>query len=151
MINPKKVEQLRSTLSQMSQGGNVDLANRQEIPAMEMAKAGYDIGDGYATTYTGTYSNPNGNLAGNFTPIQLQNGRLNRILPADEMQRYAEDVMSGNREDDLGLRIGGSYSGDDAIAQAVSDAERQHRLQELYYNLLRERYESQKGRLGEMY
>ena len=147
MINPKKIEQIRSILSQMSQGGNVDLTNRQEIPASEMKKAGYDIGDGYATTYTGTYSNKNGDLAGNFTPIQLLNGRLNRILPEEEIQRYAEDVLGGYRSDDLGLQIGSLYNGNNAIQNASADAQRQHRLQELYYDLLREHLNSRSGEL----
>lgn len=126
---------LYNQLQQHNQGGNVDLTNRPRVSPQDMANAGYNI-DGYATTYTGTYSNPEGNVAANFTPIQAQNGKLQQILNEQAIQRYAEDVLSGRRNDDLGLQIGGNYIGNDAIQRADADAQKQHNLQETYYALL---------------
>lgn len=128
---------LISQLSQQGQGGNVDLTNRPMVSPQDMANAGYDIGNDYATTYTGTYSNPSGDLAANFTPIQAINGELQRILSDPQMQEYAESVINGTRSDDLGLQIGDMYEGADAIQNADKDAQLQHNLQEQYYALLK--------------
>jgi hypothetical protein len=130
------LQSLYNKLQNESAGGNVDLTDRPTVTPQQMANSGYDIGGGYATTYTGTYSNPTGDMAGNFTPIQYSNGALQRILPQDEMTRYAESVMMGN-PDTLGLQIGGNYYGSDAIQRADQDAQRQHNLQEQYAALMK--------------
>lgn len=127
---------LVNQLNQQGQGGNVDLTNRPRVSAQDIANAGYDIGNNYATTYTGTYSNPSGDIAANFTPIQVNNGELQKILTDAELQNYAESVINGTRNDDLGLQIGGMYNGADAIQNADRDAQLQHNLQEQYYALL---------------
>ena len=138
-INGQYAQALQSLMQQLqseSQGGNVDLTDRPRVSPQQMGQSGYDIGGGYATTYTGTYSNPSGNMAGNFTPIQYNNGVLQRILPEQEMQRYAEGVMNGN-PDTLGLQIGGKFYGNDAIQKADEAAQRQHNLQETYAALMK--------------
>jgi len=135
----KVLDIMRNKLNDYSSGGNVDLANRPMVSADEMAKYGYDIGNNYATTYTSTFSDPYGNIAGNFTPIQAQNGELQSILTANELQDYAEAVIDGRRNDDLGLQIGGFYNGANAISDAEREARKQHYVQEAY-NALLQRY-----------
>lgn len=133
-LNGQYAQALQSLAQQLqseSAGGSVDLTNRPRVTPKQMADSGYDIGGGYATTYTGTYSNPTGDVAGNFTPIQYNNGVLQRILPQAEMTRYAESVMQG-APDTLGLKIGGDFYGNDAIQRADAAAQRQHNLQEVY-------------------
>lgn len=138
-LNGQYAQAIQSLVQQLqneSAGGNVDLTDRPKVTPQQMAQSGYDIGNGgYATTYTGTYSNPTGDIAGNFTPIQYNNGALQRILPAQEMQMYAEGVMNGN-PDTLGLKIGGNFYGNDAIQRADEAAQRQHNLQETYAALM---------------
>jgi hypothetical protein len=122
---------LMSQLQNESAGGSVDLTNRPRVSPTQMAQGGYDIGDGYATTYTGTYSNPDGSVAANFTPIQYSGGKLQAVHPEAFMQNYAEGVLAG-QPDTLGLQIGGNFYGNDAIQRADNAAQRQHNLQETY-------------------
>ena len=129
------IQNLYNQLQSESAGGNVDLTDRPRVTPQQMANSGYDIGGNYATTYTGTYTNPAGDIAGNFTPIQYNNGVLQRILPQDEMTMYAESVMNGN-PDTLGLKIGGNFYGNDAIQRADEAAQRQHELQATYAALM---------------
>lgn len=125
----KKLE-AESPLKEFGKGGNVDLLNRPQIDASKLAEAGWeDAGDGIATVFTNTFSNEDGTVAINFTPI-LPDGS---VLSPDELQSYAEDVIDGTRQDDLGLQIGSSFNGEDAIQQASNAAEEIHLLQEAYY------------------
>lgn len=115
----------------LQQGGTVDLFNRPQINGSKLAAAGWEDvdNDEIATVYSSTYSNEDGTLAINFTPI-LPNGD---VLSPDELTRYAEEVIAGVRPDDLQLQIGGAFNGEDAIDQAVNAAERIHELQENFY------------------
>ena len=115
----------------LQQGGTVDLFNRPQINGSKLAAAGWEDvdSDEIATVYSSTYSNEDGTLAINFTPI-LPNGD---VLSPDELTRYAEEVIAGVRPDDLQLQIGGAFNGEDAIDQAVNAAERIHELQENFY------------------
>ena len=117
-------------LKQLGEGGTVDLLNRPQIPTSKLADAGWgDVGGDIATVYSNTYSNEDGTIAMNFTPI-LPNGD---VLDPTTLQKYAEGVIAGVRPDDLQLQIGSAFTGQDAIDQAVSAAEEIHELQGAYY------------------
>lgn len=121
---------LYSKLQNLSSGGNVDLTNRTKIPTSKLSDVGWeDVGEGYATTFTSTYSNEDGTLAINVTPI-LPNGD---VMTPDELQEYAEGILAGTNEDYLQLQIGSIFNGEDAIQQASDAAEEAHELQEQYY------------------
>ena len=123
--------EIEKELKQYAHGGTVDLLNRPLVDASELSKVGWEnAGEGTATVFSSTYSNENGTIAINFTPI-LPDG--SRVLGPDELQRYAEDVISGVRRDDLNLQIGATFEGEDAIDQAVNAAEEIHNLQDMYY------------------
>lgn len=123
--------EIEKELKQYAHGGTVDLLNRPLVDASELSKVGWEnAGEGTATVFSSTYSNENGTIAVNFTPI-LPDG--SRVLGPDELQRYAEDVISGVRQDDLNLQIGATFEGEDAIDQAVNAAEEIHNLQDMYY------------------
>lgn len=123
--------EIEKELKQYAHGGTVDLLNRPLVDASELSKVGWEnAGEGTATVFSSTYSNENGTIAVNFTPI-LPDG--SRVLGPDELQRYAEDVISGVRQDDLNLQIGATFEGEDAIDQAVNAAEKIHNLQDMYY------------------
>lgn len=123
--------EIEKELKQYAHGGTVDLLNRPLVDASELSKAGWEnVGEGTATVFSSTYSNENGTIAVNFTPI-LPDG--SRVLGPDELQKYAEDVISGVRQDDLNLQIGATFEGEDAIDQAVNAAEEIHNLQDMYY------------------
>lgn len=123
--------EIEKELKQYAHGGTVDLLNRPLVDASELSKAGWEnVGEGTATVFSRTYSNENGTIAVNFTPI-LPDG--SRVLGPDELQKYAEDVISGVRQDDLNLQIGATFEGEDAIDQAVNAAEKIHNLQDMYY------------------
>lgn len=123
--------EIEKELKQYAHGGTVDLLNRPLVDASELSKVGWEnAGEGTATVFSSTYSNENGTIAINFTPI-LPDG--SRVLGPDELQRYAEDVISGVRQDDLNLQIGATFEGEDAIDQAVNAAEKIHNLQDMYY------------------
>lgn len=116
-------------LVELSQGGNVELWNRREIPAKRMQDAGWtDVPDGsYATVYSSTFSNENETVVMNFTPI-LQDGD---ILTPDEFFNYCYDVIDG-AEDTLGLKVGRTYSSvDDAVDAAIES----HEVSEVFYDL----------------
>lgn len=123
--------EIEKELKQYAHGGTVDLLNRPLVDASELSKAGWEnVGEGTATVFSSTYSNENGTIAVNFTPI-LPDG--SRVLGPDELQKYAEDVISGVRQDDLNLQIGATFEGEDAIDQAGNAAEEIHNLQDMYY------------------
>lgn len=118
-------------LTKLGADGKVDLLNRPQIETSKLADAGWgDVGGDYATVFTNTYSNEDGTVAMNFTPI-LPNGS---VLSPDELEKYAESVVAG-AEDTKGLKIGATFEGENAIEQAVEVAEEIHNLQELYYGM----------------
>lgn len=122
---------LQNQLDELSEGGNVDLKVRPIIDAEELTKAGWDdAGDGIATVFTSTYSNEDCTVAMNFTPIMTDGkGNATGVMSPEELQSYAEDVISGVREDDLNLKIGATFEGEDAIDQASKVAEQIHEIQ----------------------
>ena len=125
---------LEKQLDELSKGGNVDLKVRPVIDSSELNEKGWDAGEGKATVFTSTYSNEDGNVAMNFTPIMTdKNGKYKGVLSPQELQEYAEGVIAGTREDDLNLKIGMTYEGSEAIANAEADAQKIHELHEDYF------------------
>lgn len=128
-LHPDKT-QIEEELKQYGKGGTVDLLNRPKVNATKLVKAGWkDAGDGIATVFSSTYSNEDGTIAINFTPILSED----EVLSPEALQKYAEGVIAGVPEDNLNLQIGAVFEGEDAITQAVAAAEEIHNLQDIYY------------------
>ena len=124
----------KDRLISASEGGNVDLTARTVFDGGNIKSFGWDTNEGEAvTTLTSTYSNPAGTVAMNFTPIGKNSSGEYFVLTPDELRGYAEDVVMGRRQDTLGLKIGKTYEGADAVKQASDDAEYIHNLQDDYY------------------
>lgn len=130
-------EKVKDQLEAYQDGGEVNLFLRPKVDNSELKKAGWDVSDdGYATVFTGTYSNTAGTIAANFTPILTdENGNFDRVLSPDEFTRYCEDVLDGVREDDLKLQIGATFDGENAIEEADKAAGEIHILQDYLYDL----------------
>jgi hypothetical protein len=129
---------LVSLLGQLqNQGGNVNLANLDVNP-QDMTQAGYPTQHGDYGTYMETFNNPQGTVAGNFTPVQRDaNGNVSNILPEDEYIRYAEAVMGGQIPDYRKLQVGNTVTGNNAIDRAAQQGIRQADMQNQYANILR--------------
>lgn len=127
------INAIQREMGALQEGGNVDLFNRPQISANELKKAGWqNAGDGTATVFSSTYTNRNGDKAGNFTPIMTDMaGNYIRTMSEPELTQYAEGVMEGN-PDVYGLKIGATSNLEDAI----NNAERIHQLQAAYYQAL---------------
>lgn len=109
-------QEVEEALTRFEEGGNVDLHLRPKISLEDMKSAGWDeFDDEYATLFSSVYSNEDGTIAMNFTPI-LPDGR---VLSPGELQQYAEDVIAGVHDDYLKLQIGAEFTGEDAIEQAT--------------------------------
>lgn len=125
---------VESELRALSEGGNVNLNLRPEIDTSELLKKGWAeelVGEAgnIATVFSSTFSNQAGNIAMNFTPIQVdENGNYIGVLDPETFEQYCYDIIDGVREDDLNLKIGATYTGHDAIKQAEMDANRIHEL-----------------------
>ena len=130
-------EKVKDQLEAYQDGGEVNLFLRPKVDNSELKKAGWDVSDdGYATVFTGTYSNTAGTIAANFTPILTdENGNYKGVLSPDEFTRYCEDVLDGVREDDLKLQIGATFDGENAIEEADKAAGEIHILQDYLYDL----------------
>lgn len=126
---------VENQLKNLSEGGTVDLTLRPTVDNSELKKAGWDVSsDGTATVFTSTFSNSDGSVAINFTPIVTdEKGNYVKTLSPEALQEYAEGVINGTREDDLKLQIGAEFTGADAINQAVKAAEKIHLLQDYFY------------------
>ena len=126
---------VENRLKNLSEGGTVDLTLRPTVDNSELKKAGWDVSsDGTATVFTSTFSNSDGSVAINFTPIVTdEKGNYVKTLSPEALQEYAEGVINGTREDDLKLQIGAEFTGADAINQAVKAAEKIHLLQDYFY------------------
>lgn len=126
---------VENQLNNFSDGGTVDLTLRPTVDNSELKKAGWDVSsDGTATVFTSTFSNSDGSVAINFTPIVTdEKGNYKETLSPEALQEYAEGVIAGTRGDDLKLQVGAEFIGDDAIDQAVNAAEKIHLLQDYFY------------------
>ena len=124
----------KTSLENYSKGGNVDLTDRNVFDGSNIKQFGWDVKDGEAvTTLTNTYTNKDGSVAMNFTPIGKRADGSYFVLTPDELTQYAEAVAEGTREDDLGLKIGKTFEGANAVKKATEEADRIHTLQEDYY------------------
>ena len=130
-----KTQNIAKELQSLGQGGNVDLLNRPIVDASILRDVGWDdTGEGKATVFSSTFSDEAGTKAINFTPIIVdQQGNFIDVLEPGSLAEYAEGVIQGVQDDYLSLQIGAAFTGDDAIQQAESAAERIHSLQEEYY------------------
>ena len=126
---------IEAQLIEYEKGGNVNLLVRPQIDAQYLKDVGWDdAGDGVATVFTSTYTNEDGTVAVNFTPIIAdKDGKFVGVLGPDELQEYAEGVIAGTRADDLNLQIGAEFTGEDAIEKADRAAQRIHELHEIYF------------------
>lgn len=128
-LSPDTPEDIQSELNKLGEGGVVDLTLRPKIDAKTMQAAGYDVPDGnYSTVDTETAVSTNKTIAMNFTPI-LPDGR---VMEKEHFSQYIHDVVNGVREDDYNLKIGVTYTGEDAGERASSDAQRIHEIHEQY-------------------
>ena len=125
---------LEYELKELERGGSVELLVRPQVDSSELAKVGWEISDGIATVFSSTFSNEDGTIAANFTPILVDpiTGKTS-YLTEDELTAYAESVIAGVRKDDLNIQIGGFFNGENAIAEAEEAAVKIHELHELYY------------------
>lgn len=111
-------ESLRALIDAFSADGAVNIGSRPTVSSDAMKNAGWNDfpNDSYATLYSSTYSNEDGTVYMNFTPI-LPDGS---VLTPDALEQYALNVVNGVSEDTLGLKVGGSYrSVDDAVNAAI--------------------------------
>ena len=139
----------KASLENYSKGGNVDLTDRTVFDGSNIKQFGWDVKDGEAvTTLTNTYTSKDGSVAMNFTPIGKKADGSYFVLTPDELTQYAEAVAEGAREDDLGLKIGKTFEGANAVKKATEEADRIHTLQEDYY--LNGQLNSELNKLGAM-
>lgn len=128
-------------LTKLSEGGNVNLNLRPEIPTSELINAGWNKidpeleEDSYATVYSGTYCNEKGDAYANFTPIIMnpETGEYERCMDPDEFQAYCEDIMDGRRTDEYNCQIGSWFTGEDAAKRADDASIEIHELHELQH------------------
>jgi hypothetical protein len=122
-------------LTKLGDGGNVNLNLRPEISTKELIDAGWkkkDVGDGYATVYSSTYSNEDEDTFYNFTPIIMdpKTGEYMGCMGPKEFKQYCCDVIDGLRDDDLNCQIGGPFDGENALQNAENAAIEIHELHE---------------------
>lgn len=128
---------LYAQLQGAGQGGNVDLTNMNVNP-QAMTQAGYPTNSGDYGTYMETFNNPQGTVAGNFTPVQRdRNGNVTNILPVNDYIRYAEGVMGGDHPDYRRLQVGATVTGNNAIDRAAQNGINAGNIQDNYYNLMK--------------
>ena len=128
-------EQIEKSLHEFEKGGGVKLTVRPVIDDSLLEKAGWgEQPGGQATVYTSTYSDETETRAINFTPIITDGkGNFQGVMTPEELQRYAENVISGVHGDYLNLQIGAEFNGEDAIQQAEEAAQKIHELHEKYF------------------
>lgn len=146
-----KTDDIRSFLNkarEQSMNGNVDLTNRPSIRmSRKMTKLWGIPRKGYQTVLTSTYSNDDGTVAMNFTPIVVdENGNAIGALTPQELDEYSWEVMHGVIDDNEGwdstrtgfpvkkLKIGKTFHGENAILEAGNEAEEIHKIQEQLYD-----------------
>lgn len=140
LADPKNYPQqaIYNMLDEYGKGGNVNLNNRPEINAQDLKDNDYeDAGEGYATVFSGVYSNEAGDKAYNFTPIMVdpKTGEYLGVMPKDEFENYCWDVVDGIRPDDKNLQIGGAFEGENAVQDAIDRGKKIHNLHEELHNM----------------
>ena len=117
---------IQSELDRLAEGGNVNLKVRPKVSAEDMKKAGWEEFDGdYATLYSSTFGNYDNSIYMNFTPI-LPNGK---VLTPEQFETYCNQVVNGEREDDLKLKIGADFSSLEEAENAAIEAHQWSALQ----------------------
>lgn len=121
-VRRKAQTELYKELKELGKGGGVDLTIRPKIDTQDLVDAGYEnAGDGIATVFTHTFSTEDESRAINFTPILTdENGNYLGVMKPTEFANYCQGVVDGIHEDTLNLQIGGIFTGEDAIEQAVA-------------------------------
>ena len=117
---------LQGELKKLGEGGGVDLLNLPEVEGKYLEKLTKLYGEAKDNAYgltSMTFSNKEGTLAANFTPVLVgEDGKVIRILSPEALQRYAEAVIDGVQDDYLNLQIGTTVEGDDAVRRAAEVA-----------------------------
>lgn len=120
----------KDQLESISGQGNNSLTNRARVTNSELSGMGWNFTpEQTAITPTQTYSF-NGTTA-NFTPVQTEDktGALVRVFSPDELQEYADAVLSGRRKDDLHLMVGQTFSdagNAERAAEEIREAQREY-------------------------
>lgn len=124
-------------LKSLGKGGKVNLNLRPEIPSEYLNEVEWDAGDGYATIFSSTYANEANDTFYNFTPIIVdpKTGEYIDVMPPEEFEEYCYAVIDGLRKDDYALQIGGGFSGENALQNAIDAADKIHKLHETKHNL----------------
>ena len=131
IVYTANLEKVKQALEEAGTGGNVDLTKRPIVNGSSMIQAGYNDfnEDDFATVYSHTFSNEEGTVAINFTPI-LPDGT---VLKKGEFEQYCQEVVDGVHVDDKGLQIGSPFNGENAIAEAEQQAQYIHDLHAKYF------------------
>lgn len=127
-LDPDTPQEIKDELNQLGEGGAVDLTVRPNVDTKLLSDANWDdVGDGHATVFTNTAATADKTIAMNFTPI-LPDGT---VMEKDKFERYIESVVNGG-DDYLNLKIGATFTGESAIADAEAAAKRIHEIHEGY-------------------
>lgn len=126
---------IENRLTKLSEGGNVNLNLRPEISTQELINAKWpkkEVGEGYATVFSSTFSNEGDTEFYNFTPIVMdpKTGEYLGCMDPEEFKQYCYDVIDGIREDDKNCQIGGAFTGEGAADRAEKAAIEIHELHE---------------------
>lgn len=117
-------------MKKLQEGGSVDLFNRPSVQVVDE-----NGNTEWETVFSHTFSDEKGERWLNFTSIMVdENGNYIGSLTSEDLQKYAEEVISGARTDDLHLQIGAEFTSEE---DAVEAAIKIHEEQERYYEGLK--------------
>lgn len=129
-------------LTEYGKGGSVKLNKSPIFSSDNLFDVGWgkedkDLKPGdIATVYARTYSNEAGTIAMNFTPVIVDGrGNVVDVLSPDALKKYAEEYIEQyahgvEPKDEMGIKIGATFEGADAIKQAEEAVDTIHELQE---------------------
>lgn len=133
-------------ITKLSKGGNVQLLLRPEISTEAFERAGWDTSNGIEDMFIQTFTGVNDSgetIAMNFSPVLLDEyGKpTGKVMSYRALRKYAQDVISGVRKDDLKLIIGSEFKGDEAESEArKTKIELQDELSNLVINYDLDKY-----------
>ena len=123
---------LMNRLTAYGLGGSNDLLNAPIISGFDLKGAGWDVAaKGLKSFFSKTYSFDDG-TAMNFTPVYTDADGNVKALSPEELDQYVHDVIAGVREDDLNLKIGATFTGEDAVERAEHAANVIAEMREAY-------------------